>query len=201
VEVGQILPRKLASDVPARTAATINRLVSDGSLHAGLRVPGAEGPLVVQADLRTGQVRASVDVDAPREGGSLRRINWLLRQLKDAPDGLLLEATFSRRSVTSCELLAAVREKPSILVLDPSADLRQIRLTATSKLGSKRNGIQGAFIPSVNAAVETFYAQVVQNLKPWAPPAPKMQSLPDEAREGAEFEGPQSDGTLHKDSA
>ena len=81
-------------------------------------------------------------------------------------------------------MLAAVRENPRILVLDASADLRQIRLTATCKLGTKRNGLHGAFIPSVNVAVETFYAQVVQNLKPWTPTAPKMQPLPEEAKEG-----------------
>ena len=193
VEVGQILPRKLASDLTARTAATVNRLVDDGSLHAGLRVPGAEGPLVVQADLRTGHVRAYVDVDAPREGGSVRRINWLLRQLRDAPESLLLEATFARQEATTCEMLAAVRENPRILVLDASADLRQIRLTATCKLGTKRNGLQGAFIPSVNVAVETFYAQVVQNLKPWTPTAPKMQSLPEEVKEGVATEEFQSE--------
>ena len=180
VEVGQVLPRKLASDLTARTAATVTRMVDDGSLHTGLRVPGAIGPIMIQADLRTGQLRTSVEVAAPREGGSVRRINWLLRQLKDAPDSLLVEAAFARRNDTTCELLVDVRVNPSVLVPDASADLRQLQLTVTSKLGTKRSGLQGAFIPSVNAGVETFYAQVVQNLKPWSPPAPKMPSAPDE---------------------
>jgi hypothetical protein len=36
-------------------------------------------------------------------------------------------------------------------------------------MGTKRNGLRRAFVPSVNDAVEAFYAQVVQNLRP-APP-------------------------------
>lgn len=189
VEVGQVMPRKLASDLSARTAATVNRLVEEGSLTADLRVPGAVGPLAVEANLRTGQLRASVEVEAPREGGTVRRINWLLRQVKDAPDGLLVEAVFARRTDTSCELLGDVRGNPSVLVVDVAAELRQLRLTATSKLGTKRSGVQGAFIPTVNTGVETFYAQVVQNLKPWSPPAPRMPPSVEDVAEGPTMEG------------
>jgi hypothetical protein len=52
---------------------------------------------------------------------------------------------------------------------DPALEVRAFRLTASAPLGTKRNGLRKAFVPSVNDAVEAFYARVVQGLRP-APP-------------------------------
>jgi hypothetical protein len=68
VAVAHVLPRKLAGDPPARTQAAATRLAADGVLEATLRIPGAAGPLTVVADLRTTQVRASVQAQVPQEG-------------------------------------------------------------------------------------------------------------------------------------
>lgn len=70
----------------------------------------------------------------------------------------------------------------SPLLPDASEDVRAFRLSQTFPLGPKRNGLKGAFIPSVNAAVDAFYGQVVQALRPWTRPAAK---LPSEVTEGA----------------
>lgn len=65
-----------------------------------------------------------------------------------------------------------IRERPTALLPDPAADVRSFRLTLCSPLGTKRNGLRNGFIPSVNAAVDAFYAEVVQGLKPSV--APKL---------------------------
>ena len=54
-------------------------------------------------------------------------------------------------------------------------------------MGTKRNGLSRAFIPSVHAAVDTFYAGVVQGLRPWPAAAPKLPAaVADEAAEVVE---------------
>lgn len=168
VAVNPIVPRRMARDRAAQDQAAQRRLVEDGTLATTLRFPGAIGDLQVTADLRTGQVRTAVDVEAPREGGSPRRVNWLLRQLKQAPDTLVVEVGFTRREQTSCEQLRDVRENVSALVPDPAAEVRSFRLTLGAPMGSKRSGVRNAFVPSVNAAVDAFYAEIVQGLKPSA---------------------------------
>lgn len=70
--------RKVVGDAKARTVNSVQSLVDEGISTAGIKVPGAAGQLQVTADLRTSQIRASVQVTAPREGGS-RRLSWLLR--------------------------------------------------------------------------------------------------------------------------
>ena len=172
VPVIPVQPRKLARDHAARAQAAAAELASSGTLSAALRVPGAAGPISVVADVRTAQIRTSILVDAPHEGGGQRRINWILRQLADAPDTLTIEAVFARREQTACELLRDVRADPASLLSDAAAEIRAFRLTASVAMGTKRNGLRKAFVPSVNDAVEAFYARVVQGLKPSPPRLP-----------------------------
>ncbi len=117
------------------------------------------------------QIRTTVQLDALPEGGGLRRVNWILRQLTEAPDSLAIEVLFARREHTSCEQLKDARIKPATLLPDPNAEIRAFRLTACAPMGTKRNGLSKAFILSVNDAVDAFYARVLQGLRP---PAPRM---------------------------
>lgn len=184
VTVAPVQSRKIAHDHEARLQAAVTRLAAEGTLQTALRVPGAAGLLDVVADLRTGQVRTSVEINAPREGTSGRRVSWILRQLGEAPDALTVEVLFARRDQTSCELLKDLRSSGAALLPDPAAEVRAFRLSLPAPLGTKRNGLRRAFIPSVNAAVDAFYAQVVQSLRPWPATAPKMP--PDVAGEAIE---------------
>jgi stress response protein SCP2 len=187
VTVGLALPRKLAADHTARLQAALAGLAEHGTLRTTLRIPDAVGPVTVTADLRTSHIRTSIELDAPREGTAKRRIAWLLRQLDEASDQLTVEVLFARREQTSCELLKDVRAEDVTLLPDPSAEVRGFRLTLSAPMGTKRNGLSKAFIPSVHAAVDTFYATVVQALRPWPAPAPKMPpAVADEAAEVVE---------------
>jgi stress response protein SCP2 len=174
VTVTQVMPRKLATDPAERTKAVAARLAAEGVLEATLRIPDAIGPVAVIADLRAGQVRASVDVLAPAQGTGTRRLAWLLRQLKDAPDALLVEVLFEGTSDTTCEQLVHVRTKTSTLLPDRSAEVSAFRLTLVAPLGTKRSGIRGAFISSVTTTVEALYTSAVQPLRAWVAPAPHL---------------------------
>ena len=180
VTVAHLLPRKLATDPVARTRSGAESLAETGCLTATLKVPGAVGPVTVTADLRTSQVRVSTRLPAPQEGTAQRRISWLLRQLKTAPDDLLIEVTSAGGGESTCELLRDVRDKATALVPPTKAELTAFTLTRSQPLGTKRSGVRGAFIPSVTQAVEAFYGEVVQPLRPWVPAAPQ---LPDDVIE------------------
>lgn len=92
-DVRPVRPRKQTS--AARVEANGRALAEAGKLGAAIRVPDAAGDLVVEADLRTRKVITSVGLEAPGEGRPATRVTWLLRQLRDAPDGLVIEASFA----------------------------------------------------------------------------------------------------------
>jgi hypothetical protein len=177
--VSQALTRRDLADPTLRTMFLTGSLCDHGTMSGALRIQNAVANLQVTADLRAGQVTCFVDVDAPKEGRATTRVNWLLRQLKDAPENLRVEATVSR-GVGAAELLHAVRENPDALVLDPNKEIRGFRIALTTPMGTKRGAGKGGFIDSVIDAINTFYSEVVQHLKAWVPAAPKMRELPGE---------------------
>lgn len=180
IDIVPALSRKELAEPAARTQALISQLTTAGSMTAGLRIPGAVGALFVTADLRATKIICHVDVEAPREGRPTTRVNWLVRQLRGAPETVRLEsfAAYARGS-SNAELLKAVRENPGLMIDGSGKELRSFRVAASSVAGTKRGTGRGGFIDSVLSAVDDFYEQVIQNLKPWMPAPPKLRSLED----------------------
>src|SRR5690606_17778216 len=110
------------------------------------------------------------------EGRALTRVNWLLRQLKAAPDSTRVEAFAARSRVATAELLRDLRDNPAKLVGDPTKDLKSFTVARTFPMGSKRGGGRGGFIDSVLNAVETTYEEVGQVLKPWSAAPPRLRA-------------------------
>jgi hypothetical protein len=178
--------RKEAAEPTVRFAAQTQSLVGSGCLTGTLRIPDAVAPVDILVDLRAGRVTVSSDVDAPRDGRSATRVNWLVRQLKDAPEGLRIDAFTSGSRSSTSEILRVIRENPGVLIEDPKRDFRMFRVAAASPMGTKRGTGRGGFIDSVLSAIDGFYGAVVQQLRPWAAKAPQ---LPKGGRTAAEEAG------------
>ncbi|RQX00383.1 stress response protein [Micromonospora inaquosa] len=181
-DVTPALSRRELTDPAARSQALVNQLSTTGTLTGSIRIPGAVGPLQVMADLRAGQIVCHVDVDAPRTGRPTTRVNWLIRQLKDAPDTVRIEAfVMHARGGGATDLLRQVRTEPMTLIIDPTRELRAFRVAQSTTAGSKRGSGRGAFIDSVLQAIDDFYEQIIQNLKPWMPAPPRLRTPEDVA--------------------
>jgi hypothetical protein len=175
-EVVPVLSRKEQSDPALRAQALTETLCRDGVLTGAIRIPDTAGHLVVFADLRASKVTCYVDVEAPREGRPTTRVNWLLRQLKNAPADTRVEAFVQHgRGSSTAALLAAVREDPAVLVADATRELRSFRVAVSSGLGTKRGRGRGSFIDSVLTAVDGYYAEVLGSLRAWSATPPKLR--------------------------
>ena len=186
-DVRPVRPRN--QDHAARLDSAAAALAEQGILSAAIRVPDAIGPLTVEADLRARRVVTSVSLDAPADGRPVTRINWLVRQLKDAPDGLVIEATFPNvRGTTAC-VLSELRANPqALLMADPKRPPRAFRLALSSQLGSKRGKGEKSFVRETRQQAITFYRDLVQDLRAWRAVPPK---LPDERVEAPETPTPE----------
>ena len=175
-EVVPVLSRKELAEPSLRAATLTQQLAGAGQMSGTIRIPDTAGHLVITADLRAGQMTCHVDIDAPREGRPTTRVNWLIRQLKNAPDSTRIECmTAHSRGSSSAELLRVVRENPALLVHDPTREIRSFRVAITSPLGTKRGRGRGAFIDSVLTAVDAFYSTVLGDLKTWSATPPKLR--------------------------
>ncbi len=203
-DVTPALSRKESADPALRSQTLVQSMCTTGTLQGAINIPNAVGPLCVTADLRAGLVTCHVDIAAPRDGRATTRVNWLLRQLRHAPDTTRLEAfVMHARGAGTAELLRSVREQPALLIEDPKKELRSFRIALALPLGSKRGRGRGSFIDSIEAAINTFYGDIVQDLRAWTATPPRLREAPEHpaepvsltstalsSQDGAELEAP-----------
>ncbi|HKJ11199.1 MAG TPA: hypothetical protein VJ976_02290 [Ornithinimicrobium sp.] len=175
-EVVPALSRRELKDPSARREALTDLLCGEGRLSGAIRVPNTVGPITITADLRSGQIFCHVDIGAPREGRPRTRVNWLVRQLKNAPGDVRVECYTARsRGSGAAELLGAVRQDPLLLITDPKREVRSFRVATTTSMGAKRGRGRGSFIDSVLDSIDGFYADVLGDLKAWTAAPPKLR--------------------------
>ncbi|MBK5220622.1 MAG: hypothetical protein JJE35_12690 [Thermoleophilia bacterium] len=193
------LPRPRKQARAARLDEQSKMLASDGVLEATLRVPDAIGDLVVRCDLRARQTLTSVTIPAPGEGRAKARINWLLRQLSDAPDDLRIEASFPSARETTGALLGQVREDADCLRYpsDPKREPRSFTVTMSRPMGKKRGKVEGSFVRDTRIQTFSFYRDLIQDLKAWQARAPKLreESVADAEKDAPQPEPPPVGGT------
>jgi hypothetical protein len=189
-DVKPVRPRKQTSE--ARLDAAAKNLAETGTLTGSIRVPGAVGPLTVEADLRTRTLGTSVTVEAPRERRPQTRVTWMTRQLKQAPGELRIDASFVGARETSSLLLSEAREYPQRLLSakDPKREPRTFNLTLTKPMGTKRGKGEKSFVLETRQQAVDFYRRIVQDLRAWQPSAPKLPAEPDDLPETPEPEPP-----------
>lgn len=176
-EVTPVLARKELADPTLRTQALVSGLVGAGTLSGAIRIPSTVGNIVVDADLRAGIVTCSVEVDAPREGRPTTRVNWLVRQLKNAPETVRIETKLAhQRGAGPTELLRTVRETPASIASDGTREIRSFQVALARPMGTKRGRGRGSFIDSVLDSIDEFYGEVVQQIKAWSAAPPRLRT-------------------------
>jgi hypothetical protein len=174
--VRPMVPQAQLRDPAKYLQEAVNDFASTGMLQGAVRVPGAVAPIKITADLRAGLIHCAVTVPAPREGRSTTRVNWLVRQLKTAPGQLCIQSSAAfQRGRGQARTLDEARNDPRSLVEDPAHELRSFTVSRSCNAGPARGQGRGSFADSVLTAVDTFYSEVVQHIKPWAAAPPKVK--------------------------
>jgi len=174
--VRPLVPQAQLRDPAKYLQEAVNDFASTGLLQGAVRVPGAVAPIRITADLRAGLIHCAVTVPAPREGRPTTRVNWLVRQLKDAPGQVCIQPSAAwQRGRGQARTLDEARKNPRSLVEDPAHELRSFTVSLSSNAGPARGQGRGSFVDSVLTAVNKFYSEVVQQVKPWAPAPPKIR--------------------------
>ncbi len=171
-------PRKL--DATVRRDQAIRRMVDEGTLTASIKVPDAIASIDIEVNLRTREVTTAVTAQAPREGRPATRINWLLRQLKDAPPELRLSIRYPHTADRPSMLLrdATTASHRLLHPTDPKRDPWEFTIAWARPMGGKRGKLAGSFVGDAKRQTLDFYRTVVQTIRPWVPPAPKLGADP-----------------------
>ncbi|MFG1805544.1 TerD family protein [Streptomyces sp. NPDC049040] len=176
-ELGQkVLPVQRArrgADPRSRRVAQADRLCREGLLQAELRIQDVPGVLALTADLRTGRLRTSIEVQAPEQGQPLTWVKRLVRQLADAPADIHVETLTDGQGSGPRGTLERLRPEPADLLPRDGARITGFRLSLFKGMGSTRGSAETGFIRSVDEAVDRFHAAVVVALERRIPPPRK----------------------------
>ncbi|MFC6880614.1 MULTISPECIES: TerD family protein [Actinomadura] len=163
--IAPVLRRRRDGDSSVRRLQTVGSLVEAGRMQAEIRVPSAAGPVLIEADLRTGQIETTVEIPAAARARSLTRVQWLLRQLGEAPPELRVEALPPGAATGPCDLLKNLKAEPGLLVPPDGAEIGSFRLTLATGMGVRRGTEEAGFVRSVDKALDRFYGSVVRGLR------------------------------------
>ncbi|MDT9699821.1 TerD family protein [Streptomyces sp. P17] len=167
-ELGQkVLPvqrTKRGTDPGTRRSRLADQLCLDGRLQAELRIEGTPGVLAITADLRTGRLRASIEIPAPASGYPLTWAKRLVRRLAEAPADLHVETLVEGEAGGPRGTLERLRPEPGDMLPKNGTQITGFRLSLLKGMGSGRGSAESGFIRSVDDAVHRFYATVVAHL-------------------------------------
>jgi hypothetical protein len=177
VEVQTKLPRAHASDQAVRIKADAGQLAEAQCLTATLVVPDAAAPIELSVDIGKRTISASMMLRAPSDKQSTKaRLNWLLRQLKRAPEtDLYIRLHWPGRGAHTQHTLAELRENPDLASENHrdkqahSFEICMLRQLA-GRFGQRKN-----FLADVEQAVPAFYETVGQHLRAYQSPAPRIR--------------------------
>lgn len=182
-EVQTLWSRRREVDASKRVSELATLLAQSGQLDGGLRVPHTAGDMEIAADIKAKQLTVSTEVEAPRDRGARGRITWLVNQLAAAPAKTVIEAwPKNARTPLAAVSLEQLREDRTLLCPD-NKEAARFRVLLRGEMGlARKSGRKTlSFIESALRLLDEFYAGVVQNLKPWRPPAPRMPSATEKA--------------------
>lgn len=185
-EVFPQLPRRQLQNPKERTAELVEELVADSCLAAKIRIPDTVADLEVKCDLRGQQIHISVTVPASGHARSETRVRWLMRQLSEDLENVVIEASGRGRKLAAP--ISEIRADEKVLAPEADKEISRFKITHIYPMGvAKSTRAKSSFIDSVGVSIDDFYGRVLQRLKPWTPPAPKLRAKPEERMQDDQY--------------
>lgn len=168
----------------------------EGTLSGSLRIPDAVGDINIKVILPSRSVQYILEVIAPTEGRQVTRLGWLSRQLQpeNLPVGdLVVMVDWSARGLSTCTQLRDFLQDSEKLLVDRAgvavprdANPRSFRIQWTTALPKGQGRSSAPILQGISAGLEAFYHGVVQDIQPFVPKAPRLetnQPTPNHARD------------------
>jgi hypothetical protein len=177
VEVQSKLPRAHATDDAVRVKADAAQLAEVQRLTATLVVPDAAAPIELSVDIGKRTISASMLLRAPADKQSTKaRLNWVLRQLKNAPEtDLYIRLHWPGRGAHTQHTLVEIRENPDLAVeANRDKQVHSFEICMLRQLAGRFSQRKN-FIVDLEQTVPAFYETVGQHLRAYQSPAPRVR--------------------------
>lgn len=183
VDMKLLLSRKLGVKVKTNNENPSKRIVNDikklktkNFLSTIFKIDGAVSDIEIKSEFERRILQMSVDIRPPLDSGTIARLNWLKRQLdkldKTITSKLIIEASVKFYSKPiKFEFSDYENFYDYLDIKNKDLTSFKISLINPSKFTKKK-----VFVSEIESMIIKFYSELVQNLKSWNPPAPKINN-------------------------
>ena len=184
-DMGLMLSRKLGTLVKMNKDRLSNRIEKDikkikktHTLSTKYIVKGAVSDLRILADFDRRTVEMSVYVKAPLDRGVIARITWMKNQLDSISDTNISDCLFIDADIkyTKNSIKYSLTNIENFYEHEGIKDKDIIGFKIDLIQSAKFFQVSG-FVNDIEEMLLNYYKQVVQNLKSWERPAPKLQDV------------------------
>ena len=154
----------------------IAKLKKDHSLSTKLRVRGAVSDIKVTIDFERRTIAMSVNVTPPLDGGVISRITWIKKQLEKMNNQSFLEHLYIDADIkyTASSIKYKYVNIDKFYEHDDIKDKDIIGFNLDVIKSAKFTQVS-TFVKEIESMLLNYYQIIVQDLKTWEKPAPKLQ--------------------------
>ena len=175
-DVTEVIPRAHRQNPQLRNKEFVAMLCSEGELDGVLRVPDGAADLSVAVDLKARKITVSTQLSAPDDRTPRAAIVWMVRQLTNAPDSVLVDVYQKSGRIPVTATLQQLRDDPRTGLPESKQPPNKFLVRQQTKMGAgRRSSRKKGFIDSVIDAVIEFYGNVYQDLQAFVPRAPSLE--------------------------
>jgi len=177
---------KYRNNLPARLENDTENLVNNKKLISTLRVEGAVSNIVVNANFDRKNIEMSVVLNTPQDRKTRGQLGWLKGQFKNCEfrnkdllnllkNELRIEVALKYSSTPERLLIDDLLIDDLNEVVDKIKDkeIKEFRIIQIKDLGKKFES-RKEFVQKIESMLLAYYEGIVQHLKKWEKPAPKM---------------------------
>tara|TARA_B110000459_G_scaffold197315_1_gene240548 strand:+ start:3223 stop:4575 length:1353 start_codon:yes stop_codon:yes gene_type:complete len=184
-DMSLLLSRKLGTlvkmnkeNLSSRIEKDIKKLKKTHTLSSKYIVKGAVSDLKILADFDRRTVEMSVYVTAPLDRGVIARITWMKNQLKSISDATISDSLFVEADIkyTNNSIKYSLTNIDNFYEHEGIKEKDIIGFNIDFIQTGKFSQVSG-FVNDIEDMLLNYYKQVVQNLRSWEKPAPKLQEL------------------------
>ena len=181
VQSGQ---KKYKNDLKSRIEMEKRKLVKERFLDSSLSIDGAVSDINVIANFGRKNIEMSVNVEPPADKPTRPKITWLRNQLKKCVNKVEDNASWINKDLM-VDINIKFTSKPVRVPLDEledvygkitGRDIKNFSVVYVNYLGRKFES-RKMFVIDIEEMLVQFYENVVQYLKNWEKPAPKVKPL------------------------
>jgi len=180
-----IVVKSVNEDPRKKLANNIKKLKTKNHLTTSLKIKGAVSDIDVKAEFERRMLQMSVEVTPPLDKGTISRLTWVKKQLEKIDSPLLNDiSVHASVKYSSKPLTEKFADFDRFYDYDDikKKDITQFTLTLNNGIAASFKS-KKKFVTLIEAMLRDFYKDIVQNVKTWQAPPPKLKETKKEVVE------------------